>query len=898
MATAAPSTEARPKRSPFGPTARTLRENLTAPMKYHREAVANPSLLNKSIIASARDTISDDHWAALLKSKPIVAAAKDVKLMGYSNTDAFDHAVTKLLNVISRTYLEKIYGAAKEGSAAIIFSGPDTRDVIGDYLAACSRPDMTAFVATWSLLKKALKGTRKKPFKSRQEFIDIIGLGEWKPKKLLDIKGQLLWYVSALNRYRPDLDTVYGIYIVANTIRVLSHTACGTTESPSVALDHVETWVAFVVHLYHAHLSRDASFSPAARNVDRRARWSVTTSQNAPAIFRPFHAGPSPGRVTWLSFEQDAASPQLASGFLKVSWQDASARFNEPDLLERAHKGGWLPGLVRHWSARRVTSRTVSLGASERVQEIVHLASIGDPLSQCRSALHLLKVVFDAIGVHENLLGEDIIHRDLSWFNLLCNPRHDPATEKIKPVKSGVPSIDFILTGNPSEPCALVLDLDHGAVMTELYSEKYEPRSKKSGTPMFAAVELSSAIPEATGSVTVELLARLAAFDKLPEAWRSRAFPGDEGRFMSVFNQIFELESLRLGPRHEHHRAMTDPSSYHRPRHDMESLYWIVVWALLRASPLLEGPAGLARDVALSGPANVLLSHKLGINERGRTAILQNPPTECMHDVLSSRFGELLVDMATYIRIPWHLYEGKIEKLAPNHVHIAFRRMLLVKIYELWEKNAAKDVMFNRKKPRSIRDESNFGQDLGSRPSRSAGTPYSPAPSSTPASSGPSQSLAVQLGGSDKSMRPLSFAGIESQRGSKRSITDRDSEALDLDDSQPSAKRLRIASASAAAEPADGEEHPAEQPEPAAQLDAGEQEDDPRSIDRLVQAFWDDRILWFGAGKHRRQLTEELPESSHDSSEDEADEAPADDAPAAQTDDAAEAEDSINDPAA
>lgn len=823
-------------------------------MKYHVEVRVSPPQLGRSIIDSARDAISGDHWAKLIKAKPVVAAAKAVKSLGYSNTPKFDHAVTKLLNVISRSYVQVVQGPAVATTPAVVFSGPDTREIVGDYLAACSKPDTTCFMATWALLQKALKATQSKPFVSRQEFMDLLGVGEWKPKEKLDIRGQLLWYLAALKRYRPDLFTVYGLFIVKDTLRLLSHNACGTIESHSEDLDHVETWVAFVVLLYRSHQSRDVRFSPVPRP-DRHALWSVQTAPGVSSIFRPFHAGHSPGRVTWLSFEQDPASPELACGFLKVSWQDASSNFNEPALLERAHKGGWLPGLVRHRFAQRSPSKSVSLAGSTRVQEIVHLASIGSPLSQCRSALHLFKVVFDAIGVHENLLGEDILHRDLSWFNLLCDPRHDPSTDG-RPIKLGVPTIEYILTDKESEPCALVLDLDHGAVMTELHSAAYKPRKGKSGTPMFAAVELSSEDPVKTTGFSPSLLKRLEAFDKLPEELRKRAYPNDDGTFMKVFNEIYDLEDSRSSVRHKHYGATTDPSSLHRPRHDMESLFWILLWALLRASPLFGTPAGLTNDLALSETANILLNHRIGTKEEVRSGYRRDPPVSGLHPLFKS-FGELLIDMATYLRIPWHLYEGTVEGLSPKHVHIAFRRMLLVQIYELSLNNAAKDVLFNRKMPRNIRNESNFGQDRGETPTRSTGTFYPPYPLPAPDSSSASQNAVLRLRSGEGLVRPTSHRETASQRGSKRSAADRDPE--DVDEPQPSSKRSKPAQGPTTAEsveqPAAVQQAAADsQPDPAAKS----QDDKARSIEKLVNAFWDDRILWFGVGSHRPHKANEM----------------------------------------
>ncbi|EJD43795.1 hypothetical protein AURDEDRAFT_167174 [Auricularia subglabra TFB-10046 SS5] len=514
----------------------------------------------------------------------------------------------------------------------------------------------------------------------------------------------------------------------------------------------------------------------------------------------------------------------LACGFLKVSWQDASAQFNEPDLLDLAHKDAWLPGLVRpRWTCRD-TSDTVKsaspTGAPERVKEIVHLASIGQPLSQARSLVHLLKIIVDAVKVHELLLELDIIHRDLSWFNLLCNPRHDPSALKVKGVRQGIPFIDYILSGEDSEPNCLVVDLDHAALMTQLYADDHDPWKHKCGTPMFVAIEVSSHREAAVGTITRDLMGRLCALDK-PKYTDlfARAFPNGDKGFMAAFRKVHERERNRTDDMHDDFvpDCGTNPAELHRARHDMESLFWVTFWALLRASPL----CGMLDDDsggALKMFGDSMLDHKLG-DETFRSMLwASSNMTRGMHSLLRERVGLLLRDMAAYVSIPWHRYTATVPDLPQNHAHIAFTRMLIVEIYQI---SNSGDILLDRKVPRNLHTVNTFNyRDNSSKPKRPLGTGSNPAVR-------PSQDMprgdvgraSTDAPGADPARSTHEAA---SQRGTKRGTDTRDADG-DASETNPASKRTK---------------HTARSPE-ASEI---------RDISKLVDMIFDDRVLWFGVG--------------------------------------------------
>lgn len=765
------------------------------------EKESNPTLQVDTYIDEIKAAADLAVWNAIADDQKVQNALTAVATIGYSHSNEFYHAASYLLNCISRAYLEattkpkrkakaKAKAKAKSQPAetttadhaqttAIVFSS--AREYVpGDYLGAHVKPDLHAFTSDRAMLSTALRASAGAPFSKLVNFPLNISFGEWKGES--GALGQLLWYLAALKRCRPDLHTVHGLFIDAGKrLMLVSVNPCGSWSSKPVnmgfqelacaepqsltsgrkgkgkakkaevkmTIPSTDTWIAYVVLLYKTHVARDARFSLAERP-DDTTLWNFQFPGFQPVTVLPFHATHCPGRMTWASFvlkpdtslssssssssSPSSVSPSAASspsssrspspspseslstsptasprvkGFLKTSWQDCSSRFFETLLLQRAHNDAWLPGLVRHWhetSTIDPSPITLHLPPSPhtaRVQELVHLASVGQPLSQCRSALHLLKVIYDATETHLRLLGKGILHGDMSWFNILCNPWHDKKTLGVRPVAEGVPCIDYILTADKekSRPRALILDLDHAAISKVLYGKNYKGRQEKTGTPMFVAVELSSKSPIVSGrhSLTA-IIDRLATLDRPEYAeLRKRAFPDDDFQFMARFRHVASEEDKRIAANIE---AFTDPDTPHRPHHDVESLYWVLLWAFSRACPLGKSPHGGPND-PFSLFAEVMLDHRLGEETIRSEKLTGNGPVPDLFDPeLRPHIYPALKDLATYLAVPWHLYVNDVH---PSHAHVALRRILLPLIHKIQNgKEGFKNVLFDTTQPRTI----------------------------------------------------------------------------------------------------------------------------------------------------------------------------------------------------
>ncbi|EJD48482.1 hypothetical protein AURDEDRAFT_183399 [Auricularia subglabra TFB-10046 SS5] len=251
----------------------------------------------------------------------------------------------------------------------------------------------------------------------------------------------------------------------------------------------------------------------------------------------------------------------------------------------------------------------------------------------------------------------------------------------------------------------------------DLYSEAYAESGPKPGTPMFAAIEISSPFAHGTGYFSVDVLTRLEAVNELQE-FRERAFPGNENKFMSL---VYRVDSL-VTERCTKPAIYTDPLASHRPWHDVESFFWVLYWAFLRASPLLRiwQPAGFDADYSFSQTATYLVQQD--IVETNRALYRLSPPTRGLHPLLS-KIGPLMEDLANYPTLPWQNYESRVPGVTPNHAHVAFQRMLLVEISRL-ANTPTDNILLDPERPRVVGriDTSNFPNYGLNGPLHGAGT--------------------------------------------------------------------------------------------------------------------------------------------------------------------------------
>ncbi|EJD52861.1 hypothetical protein AURDEDRAFT_181365 [Auricularia subglabra TFB-10046 SS5] len=779
----------------------------------------------------------------------------------------------RLLNTISLAY----YLLASDSSPSvrpIVFHSNPSQIVLGDYLGVQQKPDSASGVGSLELLVKAAMGALGEDFGRDFPWSPLASIGEAKTD-IDKLMAQFKAYMANLYRYRPDMATVHGFRLARTpkvegrshfVIALASMNACGLTCSPPVSVATIDAWIAHVVMVYDSDATRNRSLSFASSQTEF-TRWDLELADSRVLALAPFYVTPPPGRVTFATFEVDSVpSPDSnasalgtrfrtgeTSGFVKFSWQDDARVWKERDLLDRLHGGGWLPGLVRPYPSqlKDTTLSIEQLGVTDgthRTFEMLHLGSIGEPLSQCKTPKEILMVAYDVLETSLNMIELDVIHRDLSWFNILRKPRHDPNLSLEKPTLKRRCIASILGLGH--EPCALVADLDHSAVLSELIARDGATRKEKTGTPMFRALEFSGKTPASYNDDHIRFKYLVRAFKELEEPRHRKtlmaAFPEDTLTFAAKFEAIVELEedrryAIRHGHPEERYIVKDLP---HAPRHDAESIYWVLLWALGRALPH-GSPDELpskrdAPDDALLANFNdfcaAMLKEGSSVPGSGNRQRYINP-TLVSDDLLHPRlqyFERAVLDhMATYFSIPWALYEKK-NQVDRDHAHTAMRRILLLTFLEAH--NSDLDIKLDTEKPRRC---NTFMHETTAK-----SVPATVLSNTGDASTG-TRSPALPSAADSAAVAAIVAALVP-----KRSLED-DDESRGGGDAGPSSSALAAKTAkkrrNTGAKPSGGTGSKSTKATFKNRY-TEEEHLDNRSANSLLLKIWKDRLLWFGSG--------------------------------------------------
>jgi len=138
----------------------------------------------------------------------------------------------------------------------------------------------------------------------------------------------------------------------------------------------------------------------------------------------------------------------------------------------------------------------------------------------------------------------------------------------------------------------------------------------------------------------------------------------------------------------------------HQPYHDIESLYWIIVWFLMRACPRDKPDLVTPRYDQYTA---VMIRHQVGREAFGRPTLLGREPElwkQILHPGCAALAG-LLSSLGAYLSQRWSDYPT-----APKwHAHEAFRRILFRNILRMTEKGVEMPLGDPRRLAKDLRQE-------------------------------------------------------------------------------------------------------------------------------------------------------------------------------------------------
>ncbi|GJJ11293.1 hypothetical protein Clacol_005525 [Clathrus columnatus] len=339
------------------------------------------------------------------------------------------------------------------------------------------------------------------------------------------------------------------------------------------------------------------------------------------------------GRRTWIGIGREIeesstvvdTSEKVRVRVVKDIWRDTSGRFTESQILVQIHEDKYVAGVTRHISVGTVNELTVTDHLQgNRVKERVVMGSTGLRLSACGSVLEFLKVMYNLVETHEQLVVKRrVLHRDISWYNVLCQPEHFIGDDNV----TDHATIGKLLRkeGKEREPLCLLTDFDNASLMED---DNPVVAAQKTGTPMFIACELSY------GSFADRLM-REANVVFAPNQFSLK------GKALEAYLGAWPTDvDLELEP----------------DNHDF-----------------LEGVM-LSRRIGLTGQAFLIVPSILRSSE------------ENWKDILNSVYKPLagmLFNMSQYICMRWSEFPEAISW----HPHEAFKRLLLKEIIRMTDDN-------------------------------------------------------------------------------------------------------------------------------------------------------------------------------------------------------------------
>ncbi|CAL1712261.1 unnamed protein product [Somion occarium] len=501
-----------------------------------------------------------------------------------------------------------------------------------------------------------------------------------------DIDPKCFKYAKQLLAARPDMPSVYTLAIRPDGYYVLWNDSSNKEQSFFHSWRNLELLAAYFNTLYQGmpgttHLTQDPTCSrPRISPVTGQPTWIIRHNGQSYENCEHIFAGYVRGKRTKVWFSSDSGHRDSKRFYvIKEAYQHDS---REGELLLEVHRGNAFPGVVRFVHAGPVTFKdegtechvsTLKLeDDTEVTKRRLILASLGTNLDDAKTMKDILMALYDALEVHRGLVDKHFLHRDMTANNILIYPRHSergyPGWNKYL-LKIPHKFIDEIL-GTPHKHVdksrCLLIDMDYAVRMTEVETGRFDGPSERKcavGTSSFVARSVS--------------LRRTRWDDK-----KYRPMPELTERAKELYLAAYGQEKYsqycdKNGTFHAGREVQEDDDIcvrpfLHKPEHDAESVFWVLIWYCLRALP-----KGCDEEwtVEISNAWKDLSDHHLGRPET-RGDFFKFTAQEykgILHSKLSS-LAPLLHSLAAQV---FPDYEYLKPTPPEDHLHEAMRRLLL-----------------------------------------------------------------------------------------------------------------------------------------------------------------------------------------------------------------------------
>ncbi|KAL5530961.1 hypothetical protein ACEPAG_3837 [Sanghuangporus baumii] len=516
------------------------------------------------------------------------------------------------------------------------------------------------------------------------------------------VRMQCLRYMFHVSRHNPSSSIVYGLFANVDLFQLFC-----------LGLDHHAEWKEvdwadkdIIGKLYTCiDLIRDNAMkqipvggpklvSNTRRNVENYYILSYPVEiDDRSFTLLPIFRGRGNGRKPFVAIavpshgEDD--NPNMVRIF-KYAWYHDIQHGRERGLLTKLRG---IPGVVQIDEALSQDSIDVDQW-SGRVRSLLALKTIGYPLSSCTTVLEFLEAMYDLLEVLRYLVQEkEVLHRDISWGNVLIRPEHAPGVSidfPSQPTNEPIPHtyrfISDIFSEEKRRVRVVLTDFDFAS---DLKDSSEEELKEATGTPMFMANDVLAprdfAFP--FRSAKAQLL-----YSAVMDSAMKYSDDSESSTWNTFYSRLTGIEPINSSD-------AEDDIFRHGAVHDAESVFYLCLlfFNRMQRSSRANEPSSIEEERQWGDAFAKLAQKRVGY---------VTLPTNILRGDLRTGFDADFVDLLSpineYLVVPWYRTKstGRGEQYE-FHLHDFMQRLILKKIRELRQVGA--DPIAISDKPRKVR---------------------------------------------------------------------------------------------------------------------------------------------------------------------------------------------------
>ncbi|KAL5480886.1 hypothetical protein ACEPAI_9827 [Sanghuangporus weigelae] len=513
----------------------------------------------------------------------------------------------------------------------------------------------------------------------------------------LKSKISCMRYMLQVSRNNPSSSIVYGIFVNRRLFQLFS-----------IGLDHQAEWKEVEWEdedcIHKLFTSIDLIRDNATRQTPLRIFQSLSpTIRSRSFTLLPVSSGRGSGRKGLVAIavpsHAEAGDPSMVRIF-KYAWYQNIQHGRERNLLTKLRG---VPGVVQIDETLSQDSIDVDQW-SGRVRSLLALKTIGYPLCSCTTVLEFLEAMYDLLEVLRYLVQEkEVLHRDISWGNVLIRPEHAPDVSIDFPsqlTNETIPHtyrfISDIFYEEKRRVRVVLTDFDFASDLKESSEEELK---EATGTPMFMANDVP--VPRESAlyfEIPVAQFLHTAVMDS------AMKYSDDSERaaWNAFYSRLREIELIPAYPARDVFR--------HGAVHDAESVFYLCLlfFNRMQRSSRANEPSSIEEERQWGDAFAKLAPKRVGFVALSSDTLRRDLRTGSNFD-----FADLLSPINEYLSVPWYRAKstGRGEQYE-FHLHDFMQRLILKKIRELRQDGA--DPIAISDKPRKVRMRKQSGRGYSS----------------------------------------------------------------------------------------------------------------------------------------------------------------------------------------